>query len=738
MLIAALLVSPIAKWYIQKHDTELTGREINIGNLWANVFNGSVKINDLTLFEEDGATPFVAFAKFDTRIKLRALLSRQLVVKHLLLSEMKVNIEQDSTWFNFNSLLDHFKSDEPKEEGINSHPFGLIFNEINLDRSTIRYADQSIGSVFNLQDISLYIASIDLSSLKTDVGLDLMLNENATLHTDLKLSENAERYLINLKLNDLDLEVVQPYIEQFLAIRDLEGRVGLDLQAQGTTEHLLDFELAGEINVNDITMKDTIGYQLCFIDSIYANIGTFNMSDNYLNFNSIYLTGIHSAYIRYADSTTCFDILANAEKNQSDTTLYEMPTDTTAADFWATQDSRHLSINIADLCFDKVDFLYEDQTLPDTFRFEVSNLVMTSKNFNLDEDNTIKLRANLNKVGTLSAAWSGNLEGLGNHNLTLMLSNLKLTDFSPYCISMFGFPLDDGTLSFNSQNIINNGNIEGINKLQIAKPMVGDKLKNHTPQVPRIPLKLGFYVLTDKDNNCNIELPISGKLDDPEFSYKKALLKVFSTLIVKVVTSPFQLLSSDDNGQYFPFDPLGMDFSATEYTLIDNVANTLANLPDVTVRLHQKINYNDAIERLSVMMLKRAYFIEQHPEIDSTAIDYLTNETIRAIKLNDKGLMAFAKQYSDKKHLKKKDVTLVAVHLFGTQAEERLPKLIIRRNDVLFNYLTNTKSITPDRIKIESMDESTMREYKKDARYDITIELPTQEGQLALAQDTIR
>ena len=723
VIIATLVVSPIAKWYIEKHDKELIGRELTVGHLWVNVYTGTATIDDLTLSEDDGATPFVQFSHFDTKIKLKELLDRKLIVKHILLSGLKVNIEQDRTWFNFNSMIDHFKSDEPKPEKEESEPFGLIFNDINIDKSNIRYADISIGSEFKLHDISLYVPSIDLSSLKTNVGLDMLLNENATLHTDLKLSENADTYLLNLKLNNLGLEVVEPYVKQLLAIEDLQGRVGLDLQAQGTTEHILDFDLTGEININDITMKDTIGYRLGSVDSIYANIDKFNMNDNFLNFNSIYLTGINSAYIVYPDSTTCFDILSGKNRTHTDTTIYEKLADTIAAEFVEVQENKKLRINIADFRFDKVNFLYEDQTLPDTFRFEITDLSLTSNNFNLDENNTIRLRANFNKLGKLTAAWSGNVHGLENHNLTLMLSNLKLNDFSPYCISMFGFPLEDGTLSFSSQNIISNGNLEGINKLQLAQPKVGDRLKDFEPKIPKIPLKLGFYVLTDKNNNCNLELPISGNLNDPEFSYKKALLKVFSTLIVKVVTSPFRLLANDDNGQYIPFDLIGMDFSATDYTLIDNIASTLESLPDVTVELEQQVNYDDAIERLCVMQLQRAYFIDQHPEIDSTGIDYLTNEAIRSIKLNDKGLIEFAKRYSDKKHLKKKDITSVAVEAFKSKAEERLPKLIFRRNDVLLNYLTNTKGIAADRVKISSMTEEQMREYKKDTRYEVHIEM---------------
>lgn len=724
VLVVLLFVSPIAKWYVEKHDTELIGREVTIGNLWINVLHGSVNIKDLTLYEEDGVRPFVQFEQFKTKIQLKELLNKKLVVKRVLLSKLDINIEEDRTWFNFNSMIDHFKSDEPKpeKEKSESEPFGLIFNNINIEKGHIHFIDYSIDNEFNLDDISITIPSVDLATLKTNVGLNLLINNDARLHCDLDLSEHAKSYILDVNLNDLDLNTAEPYLKMFLAIKDLGGEIDVNIHAQGTTEQIIDCNLTGEVNLTDISMKDTLGYQLGTIDSIYACVDNFNMNDNLHNFKRVYLTGINSAYIVYPDGSTCFDILAG-KKNYTDTTIYEKIADTIMAEIEEVKETKQLHVNIEDFRFDKVNFVYEDQTLPDTFHFEISDLSLTSKNFNLDENNSIHLRANLNKLGKLSAAWSGNMTGLENHNLTLMISNLKINDFSPYCISMFGFPLEDGTLSFNSQNIISNGNLEGINKLQLAQPKVGNRIKNFEPKIPKIPLKLGLYVLTDKNDNCNLELPISGNLNDPKFSYKKAILKVFSNLIVKVATSPFRLLANDDNGQYIPFDPIGMDFSATEYTLIDNIANTLNTLPDITVELEQQINYDDAIERLCIMQLQRAYFIAQHPEIEPTSIDYLTNEAIRTIKLNDKGLLEFAKQYSEKRHLNKKDVKSIAVELYNEKAKERLPKLIIRRNDVLLNYLTNTKGIVSKRIKINSMNEAQMREYKKDTRYEVHINM---------------
>ena len=153
--LALLLISPIAKAYIEKHDTELVGREITIDKLRVNVLAGKVKIQGLTLYEDDAQQAFVQLGDFETNIKLRDLLHRQLTVEKLWLLGLKVNIEQNRTWFNFNSLIDFFASDEPKEEKTEKSDFGVTLYDILIDSSYIRYADLSVGSEFHLNDINI-------------------------------------------------------------------------------------------------------------------------------------------------------------------------------------------------------------------------------------------------------------------------------------------------------------------------------------------------------------------------------------------------------------------------------------------------------------------------------------------------------------------------------------------------------------------------------------------------------
>ena len=722
VIIALLLVSPIAKSYIQKHDKELVGREVTIQSLRLNLLAGKLKLKDLVIYEEDGVSPFIRIDRFETKVKLWDLLHRQVTVKRLLFSGLKLNIQQDRSWFNFNSLIDFFASDEPKPEK-KERSYGVLLNDILLEHSWLRYEDLSIGSEFLLNNLTIRIPSIDLSTLKTQVGLDLCLGDSATLHTQFHLSDNAETYEVALQLHNLGLNIIEPYLKQSLAVDSLCGRLDLDLQAQGNTEHILDFDVTGDLALHNLSLQDSEGYRLGVIDTIYAGIKKFNMNQNYLDLQRLYLSGIRSEYITHPDQSTNFDIVLGKRKVYTDTTVFEKLADTIASEFNKVQERKPLLLFVDDLCLDHTHFLYADSSLPAPFQYEISDITVNASDFKLGAINTIRLQAHLNQVGKLDLIWKGDLAGKENHNLTLMLNNVKFSDFSPYSLQMFGYPLENGTLSFHSQNIVTDGQLKGINKVQIADPKVGDKRKDIEPKMSRIPLKLGFYLLTDKSHKAHLELPITGNLQDPEFSYRKALMKVLGNLLVKVATAPFRLLSSDGDRQYLSFDLLQPDFTADEYSQLDEMAAMMQGRPEFSIVLDQKVNYKDLVQQFSNLQLQRDYYLSLHPELDSTYIDFLTNEAIRSIKLNDNGLCAFASQLSGHRVNSKKGVASVALAQYADQSAVLVNQYIERRNELLLAYLIHIKGLKEEQIHIKTPDLASMEKYNKDCRYEIEVDM---------------
>ena len=715
LLVVNFLAGPIAKSYVEKHDKELIGRELNVGKVNVNLFTGKLKIKGLTLFEDDDTTPFVSFERFETKIKWRDLFNHRLWVKKATLSGLNVRVEQDRDWFNFTSLLEHFASDSTKNE---SSGFGLILNDIRLEKGCFQYTDLALANELQLRDISLLLPSIDFSDLKTDIGLDLSLSDNAVLHTDLHLSDNGKKYFLNLEIDSLGIEVIEPYLQQYYPVDLLQGLADLDFEVEGPTDHIMDFDLKGHLSLNNMALQDTEGHPLGTIDSVFAEIKRLCLNDKILDLDNLYLSGLKTEYIVNADSLSNFDLVLAGF--HGDSTEVEPRYDTVLVD---NEEHKSWQVSIGNLNVDHGEVVYENNTLPKGFHYEISDIHLTSKHFTLDGINTIQMQAALNKMGKLHMNWQGSFQGRDNHNLTLMLSNIKLADFTPYTLQLFGVPVEDGTMSFRSQNVISEGFINGINKLQIANSKLGDRIKQMHPIYEKVPLKLGLYLLADKHNNVNLELPVSGNLNDPAFSYRKALGKVFSNLLIKIASSPFRLMTDEDNNlKYIPFDPLQFDFSPEQYVMIDNVAATLQSRSDLAIVLEEQVQYEEIVKQLCIMQLKRDYYLSTHPETKSSDIDFLTNEAVRSIKLTDKGLCSFAAQYSKKKKLHSaKDVTSVACEVYHDKSETILSRMMARRNEVLTDYLRNAKGLSPEQISVTTIDASLMKSFVKPSRYEMHV-----------------
>lgn len=738
VLAVLLLVSPIAKWYVEKHDTELIGRELTINRLRINLLAGSVNLGDVILFEDDAQTPFVSFDKFKTKIKLRDLLDKRLWVNYVNLDGLNVNVIQNDSIFNFTSIINHFASDEPKEEKKSPSDFGLIFNDINIAESTIRYNDVVLGSDLALRNIALNIPYIDLTTLNSNVGLDLTFPDGGKLHTKVNLSENAESYKLNLKISDLNIPIFEPYLKNEMALDSIKGKASLDLNAEGLTDHILEFDLNGFVRLWDISAQDLYGHQLGVIDTIDVDVRHFSAFDKELELNRLCLRGIRTEYVIDSTGHTIFDNLTMQSTEEFvDTLVQEITTDTIFLGQATLEDQTPFRIIVDDLQIADIDLVYEDNTLPEPFHYEVGDLSIRSRAFNLDGSNSMRLSAKLNNVGELKVLWQGNARSLNDHNLTLTLRNVKLSDFSPYSVKVFGFPLEKGTLAFESQNVIESGNLKGINKLQLADPIVGDRIKSIEPDMKHIPLKLGIYCLTDKNHKVALDLPVAGNINDPEFSYKKAVLQVLGNLMVKIVTSPFSTLSKDGDVSYMSIDLTANDFTAADYSHLDDIAASLLEHPNMKVDFELEQNYEKAINMLSVAQLKRDFYLSQHPEQNAQSIDLLTNIYIRNISNKDERLLDFASQFNEGYKVKPRDLEAIAVKHYEESSAQLMNGIMEKRNALLIKYLNQTKGIPMEQINVFTADLSTLKMHKKDSRYVVSVNTDEMEIDMEEAEETI-
>jgi Domain of Unknown Function (DUF748) len=122
------------------------------------------------------------------------------------------------------------------------------------------------------------------------------------------------------------------------------------------------------------------------------------------------------------------------------------------------------------------------------------------------------------------------------------VGGVDLVPFSPYSGKYAGYNIDKGKLSLNVAYKLENNQLAAENRLFIDQLTFGDKVES--PDATGLPVNLAISLLKNNRGEIDLNLPISGSLDDPEFSVGGVIVQVIVNLFTKAVTSPFALLGS--------------------------------------------------------------------------------------------------------------------------------------------------------------------------------------------------
>jgi uncharacterized protein involved in outer membrane biogenesis len=127
-------------------------------------------------------------------------------------------------------------------------------------------------------------------------------------------------------------------------------------------------------------------------------------------------------------------------------------------------------------------------------------------------------------------------------DLKAEVKGIDLTEFSPYSGKYAGYVIDKGKLSLNLAYKLDNRQLTADNQLFIDQLTFGSKVDS--PDATQLPVNLAIALLRNNRGEIDLNLPISGSLDDPQFSVGGLVVKVIVNLFVKAVSSPFALLGS--------------------------------------------------------------------------------------------------------------------------------------------------------------------------------------------------
>ena len=165
--------------------------------------------------------------------------------------------------------------------------------------------------------------------------------------------------------------------------------------------------------------------------------------------------------------------------------------------------------------------------------------------------------------------------------LHLVFRNIELPIFNPYSGRYAGYAIAKGKLTTELTYTIQNRALKADHHIVVDQLEWGQATANK-PAVP-FPVRLAAALLKDSDGVIDLDVPVSGSLDDPQFRLGPIIWKVIGNIIEKAVTAPFRLIGSlfagADKAQYIDFVPGSASLPAGSADALGALAKALIQRP---------------------------------------------------------------------------------------------------------------------------------------------------------------
>lgn len=740
IVIVALKIAPgIAKDYVVEHSNELIGRKMKIENVEFSPLSFTVTVDDFAIYEPDGTTPFVAFEKFRINVNPTHLIKKEISVSEIYLKGLYTRVAQRGDKFNFSDILNKFTADstadstaakeQAKEEAkidytasdsaqaLNLDPtealggFNIAVENISLEKGNIIYEDLKVGSKIHIQDFSVAIPAVYFSNKNTDIGVNLKFANGGDLGVKVQFNMKTQDFGVNVTLNKLALAVAKPYLKDFINYKDFEGSLGVNLNVAGNVNDVLSSNVSGTVSVDGIKLTETSGKTLG-VSHVGVGIAKANVNEMDFRVDSVIVDGAYAHLDLYKDGKTNIDVLLeplNKPKKAA-------PVDTTEKeDPQTAEKSKPLKAVINKLQVVNTNVSASDHTPKQTFNYKVSNIAVNGSNINFNTPCAINVTASFPEGGSLSLKYKGALTDISTMDAYISVKNLALKHFSPYSHHYTGYPISSGTMAFASENKMSNWNIESKNTIDIYNIDVADKDGSTDPEYT-VPMKVGLYILKDKDDKIQFDVPVKGNVKDPEFSYLKIVWQTVMNLLIKVALSPLKVVGNvaatgagavgidlGKNDEIY-IDPLASSFTSEQFAKAQKMVEALAKDKKLKMNFVQNFNMKKTVEAYKTHKLKTDFYKATQ---NKTTLNELDEKAIVAIEDKDSAYAAYAAEHA--KELDRKSL------------EKEILAMAEARNQELLKTLQQQPGVTKKNVTVTTAPRGSLTQKK--AMYKVQIDV---------------
>lgn len=494
------------------------------------------------------------------------------------------------------SLTSTLSAPEPAEraladnDSIVATPWSIDLETFIIQNTTIAVRDESLEQAFTLSNsINGSIESISTEpNRRFPVALNLDLASGGELSLQGEVQAIPELDMsANVSISDLDLTVLQPYINEFSFAELQRATLGLDAELVANSSDL--FSLRGSMSLQDLSASDSqLDETLMAFDSLEIDAMNFSTAANSFEISEISLQSLFARVIINEDGSSNIGRSLKSAQVESTDDVASNSESSLASD---EPVSAPLTVTVGRVRIDDGAANFTDKNLPIVFNANIANLSGSAEGF---ATNTVQA-TNINLEGEVDEFGLVRINSVlrpfavtDQSEVQVSFTNISMPAMSPYVIKFAGREIIEGSVDLELYYDINSGELQANNQLVLSDLRLGEKVEH--PDAMDLPLDLALALLKDGNGVIDLEVPITGDVNDPDFNFGPAIRRAMRNVLTNIVTAPFRLLggligSGDDSLDRIRFLPGRADIAAPEREVLIKLKEALQLRPQLVLEV---------------------------------------------------------------------------------------------------------------------------------------------------------
>ena len=414
-------------------------------------------------------------------------------------------------------------------------------NEFKFDvkNISVNNADIALTHLFEGEKIAhkfdnLFVKVANLSSdfsKPFDAKVAMKSSQKLNLDVESKIKIEPLDVSAKIKLNDTNLPKYFAYAKPFLEADLASGQ----LESSAEISYAKDIKADAKVSIKDIRLNGKKAEKLVAFKSLELEKISFAKND--LTISGV---SLNSPFIKaHLSKERKFNLSQIVKEDKNKAKTEAKPENKKVAS--KKEDELKFSVKNFSLKNGEVDF--SDASLFMPFATTISKLNGKLTDIDKKRPSSGEFQGVVGKNGFAQiTAKLFPFELKQNTDIKLDFKDIDLTDITPYSGQFVGYKIKKGKLNLNLNYSVTDSKLNGSNFINFDSLTLGEKVDSK--DAINLPLSLAISILSDQNNQINIDLPVEGNLDDPDFKYGGVIWAAVKKLFADITLAPFRFLGN--------------------------------------------------------------------------------------------------------------------------------------------------------------------------------------------------